>query len=146
MSYSEVKASNVQKECMAIIKWDAATREHLSKQYARFEKLTIKYINQGIKPTWWNKNPKRPHKIEDWYELGMGCRSYKQFTKFWQKKHVRWLRWHQGNGYAKRAKVLLKLAERALSESNKLDMASIMLSAEDAHYLKTTMDKTKEKK
>ena len=146
MSYSEVKASNVQKECMAIFKWEHMVHKQLSDKYRRFEKLVIKYINQGIKPTWWNKTPERPRPehLEGWYRYPNSV--FEKRMKYDRMKHVKHLRWFYNAEYAERAKVLLKLAERALSESNKLDMASIMISAEDAHYLKNTMDKTKEKK
>jgi len=144
MSYSEVKASNVQKECMAIIKWDQATYEYLHKRYRKFVSIAFKYIERGIKPTWWNKNPARPMSniLGDWYVE----RSERMYKKARRARTRMLLDNHNQQYYSGRAKVLLKLAERALSESNKLDMASIMISAEDAHYLKNTMDKTKEKK
>jgi hypothetical protein len=145
MSHAEVRAAFVQRDCKKIIRWDDDRLDALTKKYVRFQGLVIHFVNKGIKPSLFNRNPKRPR----WGEVGdflyKHSWSWNRRDHYWSNKHIRAYKQHNSANYGQQARRLLALAERALADSNKIASASVMLSADDALYLKNMMVKIKEK-
>jgi len=145
MSIAEVRAAFVQRDCKKLIQWDDDRLDALTKKYVRFQGLVIHFINKGIKPSLFNRNPDRPR----WGEVGAFLHahswSWNRTDHFFGNKHIKAYKQHYNANYGQSARRLLALAERALADSNKIASAAIMISANDALYLKNMMAKIKEK-
>ena len=145
MSIAEVRAAFVQRDCRKIIQWDDDRLDALTKKYVRFQGLVIHFVNKGIKPSLFNWNPDRPR----WGEVGAflheHSESWKRRDHYDSNEHIKAYNQHYHAKYGQPARRLLALAERALADSYKIASAAIMISADDALYLKNMMAKIKEK-
>jgi hypothetical protein len=141
MTNAQVSASFLQKDCMTIIRWWEKKKAVLSERFIRFSTHLNGEVDRRL-----NRMSSPRLLLAMWFT---SCQhndsTCKQHDKWYNSHHVRGMRMVCANDYVDNAHRLLALAERVLSENNRLKDPGIMLSSEDAEWLKNIMPQVKGK-